>query len=131
MSIARLHESGGFPPEPTLNCDLDLTRTALRALPLVGPWTAESALLWGLGMPDIYPSGDVALLRAAKRAYDRPDMTMSNGRAVEGMEPLALVGRPIACGQICWVGLGQSGDPIYAGYERRIRGALSRFQRSG
>jgi 3-methyladenine DNA glycosylase/8-oxoguanine DNA glycosylase len=76
VSIARLHEAGGFPPEPTLNCDLDLTRTALRALPLVGPWTAESALLWGLGMPDIYPSGDVALLRAAKRAYDRPDMTM-------------------------------------------------------
>lgn len=38
----------------------------LRKLPLVGPWTAASALLWGLGEPDAYPRGDVALLRPGR-----------------------------------------------------------------
>lgn len=55
---------------------IDDVRTALRKLPLVGPWTAESALLWGTGEDDAYPTGDVALLRAARLAYAQPDMTM-------------------------------------------------------
>jgi 3-methyladenine DNA glycosylase/8-oxoguanine DNA glycosylase len=32
----------------------------------VGRWTVESALLWGVGDPDAHPTGDVALLRAAR-----------------------------------------------------------------
>lgn len=32
----------------------------------IGRWTVESALLWGVGDSDAHPSGDVALLRAAK-----------------------------------------------------------------
>lgn len=59
------------------NASIDELRTMLRRLPLVGPWTAESALLWGVGEDDAYPTGDVALLRAARRAYDQPEMTMS------------------------------------------------------
>ncbi len=55
---------------------VDELRAMLRQLPLVGPWTAESALLWGIGEGDAFPMGDVALLRAARGAYDRPDMTM-------------------------------------------------------
>ena len=51
-------------------------RAMLLALPLVGKWTAESALLWGIGEDDAFPTGDVALLRAARRAYELPDMTM-------------------------------------------------------
>jgi len=51
-------------------------REMLLALPLVGKWTAESALLWGIGEDDAFPSGDVALLRAARRVYQQPDMTM-------------------------------------------------------
>ncbi len=49
----------------------DLTR-----LPMVGPWTAASALLWGIGHPDVYPKGDVALLRAARYAYNDATLTM-------------------------------------------------------
>lgn len=64
----RLEEPGG--------ASLDAQRAMLRKLPLVGNWTAESALLWGVGADDAYPTGDVALLRAARRAYDRPEMTM-------------------------------------------------------
>jgi len=55
---------------------IDELRVMLRALPLVGNWTAESACLWGIGADDAFPTGDVALLRAARRAYDRPVMTM-------------------------------------------------------
>jgi 3-methyladenine DNA glycosylase/8-oxoguanine DNA glycosylase len=54
----------------------------LLALPLVGRWTAESVLLWGLGADDAYPTGDVALLRAARLAYGQPDMTHSELNAL-------------------------------------------------
>lgn len=55
---------------------IDELRAMLRKLPLVGPWTAESALLWGIGADDAFPTGDVALLRAARRSYGMPAMTM-------------------------------------------------------
>jgi DNA-3-methyladenine glycosylase II len=54
----------------------DELRAMLRRLPLVGPWTAESALLWGIGEGDAFPMGDVALLRAARKAYGEPEMSM-------------------------------------------------------
>ncbi len=56
--------------------DVDLWMRELIRLPMVGPWTAASALLWGVGHPDVYPKGDVALLRAARVAYDDPGMSM-------------------------------------------------------
>ncbi len=64
----RFREPGGHSVEEL--------RAMLLNLPLVGPWTAESALLWGIGEGDAFPMGDVALLRAARKAYDEPDMTM-------------------------------------------------------
>lgn len=66
--------------EPT-NQSTDEVRTMLRNLPLVGNWTAESALLWGIGEDDAFPTGDVALLRAARRAYQLPEMTMKEMEA--------------------------------------------------
>ncbi len=66
----------------------DELRRWLRGLPLVGPWTAESALLWGLGDGDAYPTGDVALLRAACVAYGRPGLEMKGlDRLAEGWRP--------------------------------------------
>lgn len=49
---------------------------ALVGLPGVGRWTAESAVLWGVGAPNAHPTGDVALLRAAKGAYTLPELTL-------------------------------------------------------
>jgi 3-methyladenine DNA glycosylase/8-oxoguanine DNA glycosylase len=66
--------AGRLPSDDEARADPDAARAALRALPLVGPWTAESALLWGLGEGDAYPPGDAALLRAARLAYRRPDL---------------------------------------------------------
>lgn len=63
--------------EPTGE-SIDDLRNMLRKLPLVGPWTAESALLWGIGEDDAWPTGDVALLRAARHAYELPEMTLKD-----------------------------------------------------
>lgn len=38
-------------------------------IPGIGPWTIESALLWGIADPNAYPSGDIALLRAARARH--------------------------------------------------------------
>jgi DNA-3-methyladenine glycosylase II len=65
---------GQLPTDDEARADHDRARTALRTLPLVGPWTAESVLLWGLGLGNAYPPRDVALLRATRLAYDRPDL---------------------------------------------------------
>jgi DNA-3-methyladenine glycosylase II len=60
----------------------------LLALPQVGPWTASSALLWGVGAPDAWPTGDVALLRAFKHALGDDGLTLKT------MDPLAEPWRP-------------------------------------
>jgi DNA-3-methyladenine glycosylase II len=57
-------------------------RDHLRTLPLVGPWTAESALLWGVGWSDAFPDGDAALLRAARFAFDLPALTHHDLRTI-------------------------------------------------
>lgn len=41
----------------------------------IGPWTAVSALIWGVGDTCHHPTNDAALLRAARIAYGRPAMT--------------------------------------------------------
>ncbi|HET8524937.1 MAG TPA: hypothetical protein VFL82_17020 [Thermomicrobiales bacterium] len=76
VAAARAELAGRLPTAVDANHDPDAARSALRALPLVGPWTAESALLWGLGAADAHPTGDVALLRAVRLAYDRPEITL-------------------------------------------------------
>ena len=48
--------------------DDDDVRTALVALPGIGPWTAEVYLLSALRRPDTWPIGDIALQEAARRA---------------------------------------------------------------
>jgi len=48
---------------------------AMSAIRGIGPWTVASTRLWGAGDPAVYPRGDAALLRAAKRAYGRPDLS--------------------------------------------------------
>jgi AraC family transcriptional regulator of adaptative response / DNA-3-methyladenine glycosylase II len=47
--------------------DLAAARTALAALPGVGPWTVELVALRGLGDPDAFPVSDLGVRRAAER----------------------------------------------------------------
>jgi 3-methyladenine DNA glycosylase/8-oxoguanine DNA glycosylase len=76
IRAAREILSGNLPPDELARRDPDEAVKALMTLPLVGRWTAESVVLWGIGAPNAHPTGDVALLRAAKAAYDRPDLTL-------------------------------------------------------
>jgi 3-methyladenine DNA glycosylase/8-oxoguanine DNA glycosylase len=80
VAIARLAVENQL-PDPRVLAE-DALVAGLLALPLVGRWTAESVLLWGLGADDAYPTGDVALLRAARLAYGQPDMTHSELNAL-------------------------------------------------
>ena len=75
VAIARLAVAAQLLPTVTPAADPGTVIEALMQLPLVGRWTAESVLLWGLGADDAYPAGDVALLRAARLAYDKPEMS--------------------------------------------------------
>ncbi|MEJ7762859.1 MAG: hypothetical protein WKF80_08710 [Thermomicrobiales bacterium] len=70
VAMAREAAAGALPDIAASLSDPEGTETLLRSMPLVGPWTARSALLWGVGADDAYPPGDAALLRAARRAYD-------------------------------------------------------------
>lgn len=101
VAIAKIVCDGGFISDEAAIADPDEAFNALRALPLVGPWTAASALLWGIGSADAHPSGDVALLRAAKAAYDRPDMTLKD------LDKLAEAWRPARAwaARALWVSL--------------------------
>ncbi|SKA18819.1 DNA-3-methyladenine glycosylase family protein [Consotaella salsifontis] len=63
-----------------LSGELDLSRVAsssseeavaeLVRVPGIGPWTAESYLLFCLGHPDVFPAGDLALQVAVAAAFD-------------------------------------------------------------
>lgn len=76
IAVAR-EVADGHVPEPPVD-GIEVWMRDLIRLPMVGPWTAASALLWGVGHPDAYPPGDVALLRAARLAYDDAGMTMKD-----------------------------------------------------
>lgn len=47
---------------------------ALTAITGIGPWTAANYLLFGLGRPDLWPSGDRALVVSMHRAFDLNDV---------------------------------------------------------
>ncbi len=68
--------AGNLPTDQFAREQPEATVTGLMKLPLIGRWTAESVVLWGVGAPNAHPTGDVALLRAARAAYGQPDLTL-------------------------------------------------------
>lgn len=74
--VARIAAEGGVPTDDAARANPIEVMTRLRELPMIGPWSAAAALLWGIASDDAHVTGDVALLRAAKQAYDRPDLTL-------------------------------------------------------
>lgn len=81
-AIARLAADQALPSDwpDWAGFDADGRIAALRELPLVGPWTARSALLWGVADDTVWPDGDVALLRAARLAYGDGALDMAGLR---------------------------------------------------
>jgi 3-methyladenine DNA glycosylase/8-oxoguanine DNA glycosylase len=54
------------------NADPVMAMQQVASISGIGPWTVQSALLWGIAVPDAHPTRDVALLRAARVHY--PDV---------------------------------------------------------
>lgn len=93
--------AGVLPSREDALADPEAATAALRRLPLVGPWTAASVLLWGLAADDVHPTGDIALLRAARLAYQEPDLDHP------GLDRLAERWRPARswAARLLWVDL--------------------------
>jgi DNA-3-methyladenine glycosylase II len=67
--------AGSLDLDDVARLDDERARTTLTALPGIGPWTADIYLLLALGRPDIWPTGDLALVsavREVKRLAHRP-----------------------------------------------------------
>jgi DNA-3-methyladenine glycosylase II len=62
---------------------------ALTEVPGIGPWTARGFLLVGLDRPDVFLSGDLALLRAVQRVYgfDHPPTNEELAELSDGWRP--------------------------------------------
>jgi 3-methyladenine DNA glycosylase/8-oxoguanine DNA glycosylase len=88
VATARAEIAGELPSTEEAFSDPDEARRRLRALPLVGPWTAESTLLWGIGLADAHPTGDIALLRATRTILNQPDLDLKSlDRLAENWRP--------------------------------------------
>lgn len=76
--IGAMARDGDFPSDEAARRDPEAVERALLELPQVGKWTALSAIHWGVGAPDAWPPGDVALLRAVRFAFDDDGLTMQD-----------------------------------------------------
>jgi 3-methyladenine DNA glycosylase/8-oxoguanine DNA glycosylase len=59
----------------------------LAAISGIGPWTLQSALLWGIAAADAHPTRDVALLRAARAHYPEISDLKDLDRVAERWKP--------------------------------------------
>jgi DNA-3-methyladenine glycosylase II len=67
---------GRLPLDDLHNLPADEAHSLLTRVKGIGPWTADVYLLFCLGHPDAFPSGDLAVQEAARLAYgleQRPD----------------------------------------------------------
>lgn len=80
--------AGNLPPDDDARTSPDEAVRALMALPMVGRWTAESVLLWGIGAADAHPTNDIALLNAVRETYGVDDLDF------KGLDFLAEQWRP-------------------------------------
>ncbi|MFC4173837.1 DNA-3-methyladenine glycosylase family protein [Microvirga sp. GCM10011540] len=68
--------AGNLPLEGLHDLPVDEAHRLLTQVKGIGPWTADVYLLFCLGHPDAFPSGDLAIQEAARLAYGlalRPD----------------------------------------------------------
>lgn len=72
-AVAAAVSSGALPLHVLHERGADEAHRLLVAVKGIGPWTADVYLLFGLGHRDAFPAGDLALLEAARIAYDLPE----------------------------------------------------------
>ncbi len=77
-ALAEAIDSGALDLHALPRLDDDAVHDALQAIPGIGPWTSTIYLLMVLGLPDVWPAGDMALQAAVaevKGLGHRPDAT--------------------------------------------------------
>lgn len=99
--IAAITAEGGLPSDDRARSEPDAVERELLDLPQVGPWTAASALLWGVGAPDAWPTGDVAVLRAIRHAFGDDEVNL---KTMSGMAEAWRPYRGIAA-RLLWTNL--------------------------
>src|SRR5206468_12920500 len=67
VDVAKAVERGRIDLEAVAGMDDAGVGSALTRLKGVGPWTAQVYLLMALRRPDVWPSGDIALVQAVRR----------------------------------------------------------------
>jgi DNA-3-methyladenine glycosylase II len=68
--LAERFSDGRLDPEALRNLPDDEVIAALTAVPGIGPWTAQGALVLALKRQDVVLPGDLALRKAVRRAYE-------------------------------------------------------------
>jgi DNA-3-methyladenine glycosylase II len=68
--LAERFSDGRLDPEALGNLSDDEVIGALTAVPGIGPWTAQGALVLALKRQDVVLPGDLALRKAVRRAYE-------------------------------------------------------------
>ncbi|MDX1401023.1 MAG: DNA-3-methyladenine glycosylase 2 family protein [Kiloniellales bacterium] len=74
-ALAGMIAAGDLRPEEWQKMEDDEVIAALTAVPGIGRWTAEIYLLFALGRPDVWPAGDLAVVKAlmaVKGLEERP-----------------------------------------------------------
>jgi|SRR5215212_9896368 len=88
---------------------VDMERLA--AISGIGPWTMQSALLWGVAAADAHPTRDVALLRAARVHYPEISDLNDLDRVAERWKP-----HRAWAARLLWLDLlGYDGNGAYIG----------------
>ena len=87
--LATALATGDLDLDALATMDADEAHRALVGLHGVGPWTADSYLLFCLGHADAWPAGDLALREALRLAF-----ALAERPSVKAMVPLAEPWRP-------------------------------------
>lgn len=88
-AIAQAVASGALDLDALAAMEAEAAHRALVAVHGIGPWTADSYLLFCLGHADAWPAGDLALAEALRLAFALPERP-----PVKAMAPLAEGWRP-------------------------------------
>jgi 3-methyladenine DNA glycosylase/8-oxoguanine DNA glycosylase len=69
LDLAAHFSDGRVSPRALLGADDEVVKATLLPIRGIGPWSVDMFLLFGLCRPDVWPTGDLGVRTAAKRAY--------------------------------------------------------------
>jgi 3-methyladenine DNA glycosylase/8-oxoguanine DNA glycosylase len=69
QTLAQAVASGALPLAELIHKPDAEIRTALTALKGIGPWTVDMFLIFHLGRPDVFPTGDLGIRKAIQKLY--------------------------------------------------------------